>query len=120
MNIEITLNVEKTRELPNGSVCDPEVIRQISLYSLITGDDSLNDKIKPGFEAFGLYPHVMNRLFFAPELNKKADDEPRFSVKEIEAYLLSQDSMGDMIYNLSAANIMKANVNEEEEEEEDE
>jgi hypothetical protein len=42
--------------MPDGSITDPETIRQIAL----SGDRSLFIKTKPGFEVFGLYPHVMN------------------------------------------------------------
>lgn len=40
-----------------------------------------------------------------------------FTIEEIRKYLLSQDSMGDILYNLSAANIIKANESDEEDEE---
>lgn len=42
--------------------------------------------------------------------------EETFTIAEIKAYLLSQDSMGDILYNLSADNIRKANEPNEEEE----
>jgi len=32
-----------------------------------------------------------------------------FTIEQIKNYLLSQDSMGDMLYNLKAENIAKAN-----------
>lgn len=35
--------------------------------------------------------------------------EKKFTVAEIKKYLLGQDSMGDILYNLSAENIEKAN-----------
>lgn len=41
--------------------------------------------------------------------------EDRFTVEEIKNYILSQDSMGDILYFLSAENIRKANQEEEEE-----
>lgn len=34
-----------------------------------------------------------------------------FNITEIKNYILSQDSMGDILYNLSEASIDKANVN---------
>lgn len=43
--------------------------------------------------------------------------EETFTIEEIRNYLLSQDSMGDILYNLSAANIRKANEPKEIEEE---
>lgn len=36
----------------------------------------------------------------------------QFTIEEIRKYLLSQDSMGDILYNLSEANIIKANEEE--------
>lgn len=33
-----------------------------------------------------------------------------FSIEEIKKYLLGQDSLGDIMYNLSAENIIKANA----------
>jgi len=40
-----------------------------------------------------------------------------FTIDEIKKYLLSCDSMGDIMYKLSAENIIKANQPDEEEEE---
>ena len=36
--------------------------------------------------------------------------EEKFTVKEFKNYLLSQDSRGDIMYNLSAENIRKVNI----------
>ena len=44
----------------------------------------------------------------------------RFTIEEIRKYILSQDSMGDVLYNLKAEKIIEANLPEEEEEEEEE
>ena len=43
--------------------------------------------------------------------------EKKFTVAEIKKYLLSKDSMGDIMYYLSAENIEKANEPEESDEE---
>lgn len=43
----------------------------------------------------------------------------RFTIEEIRKYILSQDSMGDVLYNLKAEKIIEANLPEEEEEEEE-
>ena len=40
-----------------------------------------------------------------------------FTISEIRKYILSQDSLGDVLYNLSASKILE--VNEPEEDEED-
>ena len=40
-----------------------------------------------------------------------------FTVDEIRKYIMSQDSMGDTLYNLKAENIIEANLPEEEENE---
>lgn len=37
-----------------------------------------------------------------------------FSIEEIRKYILSQDSMGDILYNLKAEKIIEANLPEEE------
>jgi hypothetical protein len=42
-----------------------------------------------------------------------------FTIDEIRKYILSQDSMGDILYNLSVSKILEANEPEEEEEDED-
>ena len=42
-------------------------------------------------------------------------DKNVFTIEEIRNYLLSQDSMGDIMYNLNEENIIKANEAEEEE-----
>ena len=49
--------------------------------------------------------------------NKEGKMEKRFTIEEIQKYILSQDSMGDIAYNLSEENIIKANEKNEEEEE---
>lgn len=45
-------------------------------------------------------------------LNIKEDNmsDLKFTIKEIKKYILKQDSMGDIIYNLSEDNIMEANA----------
>ena len=42
-----------------------------------------------------------------------------FTVEEIRKYILSQDSLGDVAYNLSAENIIRANELENKENDED-
>ena len=36
-------------------------------------------------------------------------NEPKFTISEIKNYLISQDSLGDVVFNLSEENIKKAN-----------
>lgn len=43
-----------------------------------------------------------------------------FTIDEIRKYILSQDSLGDVLYNLSVSKILEANEPEEEDEEDDE
>ena len=42
-----------------------------------------------------------------------------FTIDEIRKYILSQDSLGNVLYNLSVSKILEANEPEEEEEDED-
>jgi hypothetical protein len=42
-----------------------------------------------------------------------------FTIDEIRKYILSQDSLGDVLYNLSASKILEANEPEEDEDDED-
>lgn len=42
-----------------------------------------------------------------------------FTIDEIRKYILSQDSLGDVLYNLKEEKIIEANEPEEEDEEED-
>jgi hypothetical protein len=42
-----------------------------------------------------------------------------FTIDEIRKYILSQDSLGDVLYNLSASKILEANEPEEEEEDDE-
>lgn len=46
--------------------------------------------------------------------------EKKFTVAEIKKYILSKDSMGDILYFLSEKNIEAANETEDEDNEEDE
>jgi hypothetical protein len=41
-----------------------------------------------------------------------------FTIEEIKTYILSQDSLGDVLYNLTEGKIIKANEMKEEEEDE--
>jgi hypothetical protein len=43
-----------------------------------------------------------------------------FNIDEIRKYILSQDSLGDVLYNLSVSKILEANEPEEDEDDEDE
>lgn len=42
-----------------------------------------------------------------------------FTIDEIRKYILSQDSLGDVLYNLSVSKILEANDPEEEEEDDE-
>ena len=42
-----------------------------------------------------------------------------FTIEEIRKYILSQDSLGDVLYNLSVSKILEANAPEEEEEDDE-
>ena len=42
-----------------------------------------------------------------------------FTIDEIRKYILSQDSLEDVLYNLSVSKILEANEPEEEEDDED-
>ena len=42
-----------------------------------------------------------------------------FTIDEIRKYILSQDSLGDILYNLSVSKILEANEPEEEEEDDE-
>ena len=42
-----------------------------------------------------------------------------FNIDEIRKYILSQDSLGDVLYNLSVSKILEANEPEEEEEDDE-
>jgi hypothetical protein len=43
-----------------------------------------------------------------------------FTIDEIRKYILSQDSLGDVLYNLSSSKILEANEPEDNDEEDDE
>ena len=43
-----------------------------------------------------------------------------FTIEEIRKYILSQDSLGDVLYNLSGSKILEANEPEEDDDEDDE
>ena len=42
-----------------------------------------------------------------------------FTIDEIRKYILSQDSLGDVLYNLSVSKILETNESEEEEEDDE-
>ena len=43
-------------------------------------------------------------------------EDQKFTIEEIRNYILSQDSLGDVMYNLKAEKIIEANEPEEEDE----
>jgi hypothetical protein len=56
MNNKITIDLDEIRKMPDNSIMDVEIIRQIAL----SRDKTLFPKVKTGYEVFGLYPEVMN------------------------------------------------------------
>ena len=46
-------------------------------------------------------------------------EQTTFTIQEIKNYILSQDSLGDVLYNLKAENIIKANKPKDDEDEEE-
>tara|TARA_R110002167_G_scaffold330514_1_gene537187 strand:- start:576 stop:773 length:198 start_codon:yes stop_codon:yes gene_type:complete len=42
-------------------------------------------------------------------------EEQKFTIEEIRNYIMSQDSLGDVMYNLKAEKIIEANEPEEDE-----
>jgi hypothetical protein len=60
MNNDITIDINELKNVPDNSITDAETIRQIALYSIKTGDNTLNSKIKSEYEVCGLYPHIIN------------------------------------------------------------
>lgn len=63
MDNNITISPTEIRKLPNNSITDPEIIRQIAML----GEKDLFDKVKEEFEFCGLYPFVMNRFDILPD-----------------------------------------------------
>jgi hypothetical protein len=64
---EITINLEAVALLPDNSITDPEMIRQIALHAIQTNDNELLCKIKKEFEYAGLYPNVIKTLDMDPD-----------------------------------------------------
>jgi len=58
---------------------------------------------------------IMKRIKLIPTYKM----QNTFTIDEIRKYILSQDSLGDVLYNLSVSKILEANESEEEEEDED-
>jgi len=56
----ITIDIEEIRKLPNESITDPEIIRQISLWCIQNRDVTLANKIDGRFTYAALYPEVIN------------------------------------------------------------
>lgn len=68
---DITIDIGEIRKLPDGSIEDPEVIRQIALYGIRMNDGSLDSKIRKGFEFAGLYPENIKKYDITTEEFKK-------------------------------------------------
>ena len=51
--------------------------------------------------------------------NTRKKMQNTFNIDEIRKYILSQDSLGDVLYNLSVSKILEANEPEEEEEDDE-
>ena len=55
---EITIDIDKIRKLPNGSITDAETIRQIAIYVIENPNDKdIVDRVNPHFTVYGLYPY---------------------------------------------------------------
>jgi len=55
----IAFDIETIRKMPNGSITDGELIRQIALYSIEhPNEKDVADKIDPRFAYAGLYPYI--------------------------------------------------------------
>lgn len=73
---EITINIEELLKLPDNSITDSEILRQIGLlsypkYNISRGDlDTLYRKVRKGFEYCCLYPEIMTNFDIKPELLK--------------------------------------------------
>ena len=67
MTNEITIDPYELLMVENGSITDPETIRQIALYTNKYGNNALVDKIKPGFEVCGMYPNVIKSYNIVPD-----------------------------------------------------
>jgi hypothetical protein len=59
---------------------------------------------------------IMKRIKLIPTYKM----QNTFTIDEIRKYILSQDSLGDVLYNLSVSKILEANEPEEDDEEDDE
>lgn len=84
MDNKITIDIEKIRNSPDNSIKDFETIRQISLYGIKTGDNSLYCKVYEPHSFAGLYPFVMKKLEDSPEIYEKIEKE--FSSENITKY----------------------------------
>jgi len=58
---------------------------------------------------------IMKRIKLLPTYKM----QNTFTIDEIRKYILSQDSLGDVLYNLSVSKILEANEPEEEEEDDE-
>ena len=58
---------------------------------------------------------IMKRIKLIPTYKM----QNTFNIDEIRKYILSQDSLGDVLYNLSVSKILEANEPEEEEEDDE-
>jgi len=99
MDNEITIDVNEILALPDGSIDDAKIIRQIGLattkWEYVTKEvaHQLCRKIKKGFEVAALYPHVMKSFDIKPELKEKLLkelDKDRYSLTEDEESIFNK------------------------------
>lgn len=67
MDNNITIDIEYIKTLPDNSISDSEIIRQIVLQSIRDNDHSLIPKIRKEFYFAGLYPYVMKAYNITPD-----------------------------------------------------
>lgn len=91
MNNDITIDPDGIREMPNDSITDGEMIRQIALYANKTQDTSLFCKIKKGFEVAGLYPEVITKLRTEPAGHITIKERIKFEHVRIHPMLTRTD-----------------------------
>jgi len=67
MDNKITIDIEEIRKMPNESVTDPEIIRQISIYCIEHRDITLANKIDGRLHHLALYPYVATPIKLTKE-----------------------------------------------------
>ena len=105
-----------------------EALKEFGVIANPEMDEFDTLKLRHYRSIYDLYEKIYGKKMYEDDFNEdeaqlaeeitdygEYEEERKFTIEEFKNYILSQDSMGDILYFLSEENIIKANQSKEEE-----